>query len=242
MALQLPRCAECGAPIRSREDETCSYCGAALPWELWDEISNRRIELVEVDALSFEAAIYRVERSREFAGASLRATRARRRGRPRPPRTDEHGNVVQEASAEAALAFVGGFVLMVVVIILTKGRGLSWLIAPAAYGALLSAIQWRKRSRAWERFRRKRRASRERGRSVPIAAGVLEVGPPREHATHPERERVRTVVLHTLKGEHLVVAPEELAIEAGDVGIATVRGVELAAFQTMSHLRLDAGS
>ena len=53
MALQLPRCAECGAPIRSREDETCSYCGAALPWELWDEISNRRIELVEVDALSF---------------------------------------------------------------------------------------------------------------------------------------------------------------------------------------------
>ena len=241
MALQLPRCAECGAPIRSREDETCSYCGAALPWELWDEISNRRIELVEVDTLSFEAAIYRVERSREFAGASLRATRARRRGRPRPPRTDEHGNVVQAASAETALAFVGGFVLMVVVIILTKGRGLSWLIAPAptapssprSSGASAAA-----------------HGSVSGGSEGPPGSGegaspspraCWRSAPARARAA-PSASEVRTVVLHTLKGEHLVVASEDLAIEAGDVGIATVRGVELAAFQIMSRLRLDAGA
>lgn len=242
MALQLPRCAECGAPIRSRDDENCGYCGSITPWELWDEISDRRIELVETDVLSFEAAIYRVERSTEFAGASLRATRARRRGRPRPPRTDEHGNIVAEASAETVLAFAGGFVLMVLAIVLSKGRGLSWIIAPVAYAALLAAIQWRKRSHAWERFRRKRRASRERRPSVPLAAGVLEISAPREHTTSPELGRVRIVVLHTLRGEHLVVAPEDLTIEAGDVGIATVRGVDLAAFQAMSRLRRSVGS
>ena len=130
----------------------------------------------------------------------------------------------------------------VLAIVLSKGRGLSWIIAPVAYAALLAAIQWRKRSHAWERFRRKRRASRERRPSVPLAAGVLEISAPREHTTSPERGRVRIVVLHTLRGEHLVVAPEDLTIEAGDVGIATVRGVDLAAFQAMSRLRRSVGS
>lgn len=239
MALQLPRCAECGASIKSRDDENCRFCGALLPWELWDEISNQRIELVETDALSFEAAIYRVERSQEFAGASLRATRARRRDRPRPPRTDEHGNLVGEVDAETVLAFVGGFVLMVVAIILSKGRGPAWIIAPLAYAAMLATVQWRKRKKAWERFRKKRKASRERGLSIPMAAGILEIGPPREHAKSPDRGRVRTVVLHTLKGEHLLVAPEDLEIAAGDVGIATVRGVDLPAFQAMSKVTLS---
>ena len=77
---------------------------------------------------------------------------------------------------------------------------------------------------------------------MPLAAGVLEISAPREHTTSPERGRVRIVVLHTLRGEHLVVAPEDLTIEAGDVGIATVRGVDLAAFQAMSRLRRSVGS
>ena len=237
MALRFPNCGECGASIRSHDDEVCPFCGAALPWELWDEISARRIELVEADALTFEAAIYRVERSDAYAGQKLRARRARMRLRPKRPKLDAQGNIQTPATAEATLAVVGGGVLTILAIILMRGNGLA-LLVPIMYGALLATLEWRKRQRTEERLAKKRKAYFLGGHSFPLAAGVLEVAAPATHGEGDDAKRARAVVLHTAKGDqHVLLAPTDLEIEPGQVGIATVRGLDLLSFSVHDRIQ-----
>ena len=237
MALRFPDCAECGASIRSHDDDACPFCDTVIPLELWDEISENRIQLIEADALSFEAAVYRVERSDAFAGEKLRARRRRRRLRPKRPKPDAQGNVRTPATAETLLAFVGGGILTVIGVILLRGHGLALLI-PFAYAGLLATVQWRQRSREDRRFANKRARYFQGGHSYPLAVGVLEVTPPQTHGSGDDARRARTVVLYTAKGDqHVLLASPESELSPGDVGIATVRGIDLVTFAVQDQVR-----
>lgn len=236
MVLQLPRCAECGASLRSRDDEHCPFCGTVLPWDLWDEIAQARIELVETDALSFEAAIYKVEKSTELAGEALRAKRTRIRLRPRPTRRrtdDEEGlppEMVPEALLWFALSFGSGIGLMVI-----TGQHFWFFVTFIAGVIALGLRQDRAKKKEARRFAEKRKRYRERGHVFPLAAGVLEVGPPEFHDQAPDQGRVRIVVLHDARGnQHVGLAGEDTEVRAGDVGIATLRGFWLVSFRKMS--------
>lgn len=57
VVVDLPYRVQCGAAPSPRGQSNCDFCGAVLPWELWDELSRARVEVTPVD----EAAIARAD-------------------------------------------------------------------------------------------------------------------------------------------------------------------------------------
>jgi hypothetical protein len=157
MVLQLPRCAECGASIRSRDDDEYRFCGTVLPWELWDEISSTRIELVEVDTLTFEAAIHQVERSRELAGKVVREKLKEMRMRPKLRRVTEDG---VEVGPILALGLVVAAPSSAVIGYLLIGE-LGALLTPAALMLGITFRDSRREDAEKKRSRRKIRRDRK---------------------------------------------------------------------------------
>lgn len=232
MVLQLPRCAECGAPVRSREEGTCRFCGTVLAWELWDEISAVRIELVEAEVRGFEGAIYAVERSKALAGARLREKRAMRKALPDRPDSSGETN---HMSPGAAVLVLATFPLTIWAGASLAGMvgGLAAFFAHAGFAGWLDARGYGQKARAY-------RAARDRyhagGKVQLLAAGVLRVEEPAVHGDGAQAREARAVVLHTAKGDqHVALAAPDAKLAPGDVGIARLRGVELEAFEVRDH-------
>jgi hypothetical protein len=57
---------------------------------------------------------------------------------------------------------------------------------------------------------------------------------------HGEKERLaRTVVLHTARGDqHICVAAPDAGVAPGDIGIATIRGLDLVSFDVHRHIQV----
>lgn len=233
MVLQLPRCGECNASIRSRDDDACPYCGTLYSWELWDEISSLRVELVEADAATLEAAIFRVERSDELAGQVVRESARRRRRRPRRPDPSRDGRPVTLSSV--LFAFGGFFVAVLGGGALDGMRGMG--IGLVVFFAVSAIVEGRRQSKRMTEYHEKRRAFHAEERVVHLAAGALEVTAPTLHGEGADRRRARTVLLHTSTGDqHVCLAEPDATVAPGDIGIATLRGLDLVGFDAKSRI------
>ena len=72
VVVDLPSCVQCGAaPEKGGPD--CAYCGAVLPWELWDEPSNRRVEITPVQETVLDEALERARRSASDPASRIRS-------------------------------------------------------------------------------------------------------------------------------------------------------------------------
>ncbi|MEM9379850.1 MAG: hypothetical protein AAGB93_07850 [Planctomycetota bacterium] len=235
MVLKLPRRGECNASIRSRDDDACPYCGTVYPWELWDEISSLRVELVEADAATFEAATFRVERSNELAGKVLRESSKRRRRRPRRPDASREGPPVTLPSV--LFAFGGFFVAVLGGGAVDGMRGM--MLGLVAFVTVSAVVEGRRQARRMAEYHDKRRTFRAEEKVVHVAAGALEVTAPATHGQGAQRRRARTVLLHTSTGDqHVCLATPDASVTPGDIGIATLRGMDLVDFDAKS--RVDA--
>ena len=250
MPLRLPRCAECGASIRARADEVCGYCGSLLPWEVWDELSKVRVDVVECDLRSFEDALERVEQSPRFFRA---ARAARRRGaivRVRTKRRVRRRRARGEASAESApdeMAVVGGWLILVYVI--ATVAWFPWLLTAVivvfflAAGAFAVHVRKSRARSAEAAVKRRNRAKGRNRRKGPLsvcAVGVLHAGPIERHAARPEG-LWRSVALLTSRTDHMLcLADPRLALLPGECGIAWLNGVDLVRFEALE--RVEAGA
>lgn len=237
MALQLPRCAECGASVRSRDDEGCPYCGTAYAWALWeeltDEIAEDRAEVLEADALAFEAAIHRVECSPAFSRKRLGAHLENRRALPPRPQLDPDGTQLDPATLLLGMI---GFVVPTMVGLVTAGLPGAALGFLLGFG-LLGVLHLREHGGRVRRYRSARNRQLRRGKVLQVASGVLEVGAPEDHGSGPSARRGRAVVLHTAKGDqHVCLASADSTLRAGDLGIARIRGIDLEGFDVHDHV------
>lgn len=225
MRLELPDCDKCGAAIQSRSHEHCPYCGAVLPWELWDEICRSQVELIEVDERQVQRRLFEIEQSEAFKVAEFQASRSRRR------RIRLKGSIRRPgggAADDLGLIAAGLTVLASVFLWLMLRQPIVFAL-PVAVGGAIAAARTR-------RIRKRRAGRRDRGRSAArrvfktLACVVLEVTPPRRH--HPQDERpTRRVVLGTSSGkERIVVVDADSTIAPAELGIAQLSGMRLVDF------------
>jgi len=229
--MELPLCSQCGAAPGSRQELECRFCGAILPWEIWDEISRERIQIVEAEATSLLGAMVAVERSPEFRKAvgPLRRLRRRRLRKMRDRlATNQSAQPNQSISPGAALFL--GLVLVIVwaADTVTESRRALAFTAAAALTVLAMVIIFL-RSRLPKKRRRKRR--RIRGSIVPF--GVLAVSPP-QLLPHMTDELRRKVTLYFLsENQRVLIAKCDLELAPGQVGFGRIRGMYLETFRAM---------
>lgn len=71
--VDLPSCVPCGAAPEKRGEPDCACRGAVLPWELWDELSKRRVELTPVQETVLDEALERARRSASDPASRIRS-------------------------------------------------------------------------------------------------------------------------------------------------------------------------
>lgn len=235
VVVDLPYCVQCGAAPKKRRQPSCAYCGAVLPWELWDELSKRRVEITPVQETALENAMARARRSASAPRARSRA-RIRRMRSLRRRENRYHRTPKQDEADQTVMTFImGGLVVLagmgmllsrypiigsVVVLVVAQT---AWLISRAVT------------SRRHERTVRRRRAKRRHG-EARIAASVLAVSQP-ELTPGTESHWQRIVTLHVSRGhQRVLLAKADVGIRAGDTGVASVLGNELVDFRVHENV------
>lgn len=233
--VDLPYCIQCGAAPEARHQLNCAFCGAVLPWELWDELSRERVEITPVDEASIEAAIERAER---FA-TSRRPRSARRLRRLRDLRRQRRDKRrVQEAEGEeqaVGLAIGAGLFLLFGMGSLIAKHPLIGLLVLTAIGGGVWLVVRSIRARRRGQDARARRSTRRNGR-VQLPASVLTVGQP-ELTPGTETHWRRVVTLYVRRGHQRVLhADADVEVRAGDTGVASVLGNELIDFHAHENV------
>lgn len=234
MTIELPLCGECGAAPRSRQELECQFCGAVLPWEIWDDISRERVEVVETEATSLLGAIVAVERSAEFRKAAGPMRRIRRRrlrqmrdrlamGRSTRPSQDVPPGVILAFGAILLLSALGGAItsislhaaLMITGVLTLVALGLLWL-----------------RRRFRPPIKKRKRTKRRRRRSL-VPFGVLAVSRPQLFAGMPEGLRRKATLYFVSGNQRVVVTDPDVELIPGQVGYGAIRGLYLDSFHRM---------
>jgi len=237
MRLTLPRCAECGASIRARTDENCPFCGAALPWEAWDELIRARVEVIPCAAQSVEDALLRIERRPEFMRA--RIAERRRRARSRLKRERSRGAPEEPGVSDALPVLLWPGMLVLVSSTQTFDPVVLGLILLVSLALATLGWWWFSRRRSSGAARPKRRRA-----VFQVSAFVVLGSAPTPRESVRPGAGWRTVTLRAASGEEVRrFAQASLGLRAGACGIGWLRGVELARFQELEQLdALAAGS
>lgn len=226
MRLSLPRCAECGAAISNRTDEHCGFCGAALPWEAWDELLRARVEVIPCSEATLDAALRRIVRSNEFVRAELENQKRRIRLRLRRPGKRHRPERSRAADVSLALGYPIGAVL-----VLSNQTFDPIVLGVLVLATLALATLW------WWFWRGgklvvARRLRRPTNYSVGAFA-VLGLAPtPRDSVRAGPSWRMAT--LRSSEGEELrCFAEANLGLQPGACGIGWLRGVQLERFECL---------
>lgn len=228
MPLSLPRCAECGAAIRARTDENCTYCGAALPWEAWDELLRARVEVIPCSEATLDAVLQRIARSNEFVRAELENQRRRIRFRQQRPGKRHKPERPRVVDVLLGLAYPLG-----AVVVLSNQTFDPVVLGVLLLAALALVTLW------WWFSRGSKLVARRRRRPANYSVGafaVLGLAPtPRDSVRAGPGWRM--VTLRSSEGEELrCFAETSLGLQPGACGIGWVQGVELERFECLEVL------
>lgn len=235
-SIELPCCTQCGAAPRSRRQPSCHYCGAVLPWEVWDELSKHRLEVTRVEARELEDALEEAGRPGGRAPHRSAARRRLRRLRRRMPHRDPNGG---GGGLDPAGAFaIGAYIAIPAGLIFLQRASQDHFFA-TFIGLLVLALAAAIWSQSAGRKARRRRSARERiarsHGSRHVKSAVLAVSPPRV-VPGTEATWQRAVTLFTAGRRQIVVlAGDDVQLEAGDLGIASLFGTSLVAFERLGR-------
>lgn len=242
MTQDFPTCIQCGALPDSREVESCRFCSTPLPWSDWDLRSRRVVVLVPTNTMN--DAIARVEDSSEYLISSLALKRShiasRKWHRRQRSREDQLAGIPTKRNPEIVfymvVLFIGLFAILYVLLFAPRSSFPFFLVVVSLSVVAISVAR-----HSTSTAPRPRRQHRSHQRSWPkrkavVAAGITELGAPRPKGKR-RRTLVRDVHLRSKNGhERKVIAGVHLDLHSGDVGIATIRGKRLEAFDRRYHV------
>lgn len=238
VVVDLPNCVQCGAAPEERRQLECAYCGAVLPWELWDELSKRRVEVTPVQETALDEALERARRSAASPGSRIRS-RIRRMRRRRERRQREGARAAatggdMEEQLVGVLLILGFFVILAFATLVIEHP-----VAGAIGMVVIVVTAWgvvKVNGRRQDSTRVKRRRSLRRQGESRVAASVLAVSQP-ELTPGTETHWRRVVTLHVSRGhQRVLLADAEVGVRAGDTGIAKVFGNELVGFRVHENV------
>lgn len=238
VVVDLPNCVQCGAAPTKRGEPECAYCGAVLPWELWDELSKRRVEITPVQETALDEALQRARRSASNPASRIRS-RIRRMRRRRERARTAATEADEETQRTAVLVYCGLFGIWALA---------SWAIEQPVAGTILIVVLggafWvfaKSKGRREDAVRVRRRRALRRHGEARIAASVLAVSQP-ELTPGTETHWRRVVTLHVGRGhQRVLLAGADVGIRAGDTGVANVFGNELVGFRVHENVVESAG-
>lgn len=236
-SIELPSCTQCGAVPRSRRQPHCHYCGAVLPWEIWDELSQHRLEVTRVEARDLEDALEEAGGAKGRAQHRSAARRRLRRLRRRMAHRDPNGGGGGGLDPTGALA-IGAYIAIPagLIFLQTASRDHFVAIFVGLLALALAAALWSQSAGRKERRRRsvRERIARNQG-SRHVKSAVLAVSAPRV-VPGTEATWKRAVTLFTAGRRQIVVlASDDLQLEAGDLGIASLFGTSLVSFERLGR-------
>lgn len=235
VVVDLPYCIQCGAAPEKRRQLNCSYCGAVLPWELWDELSKRRVKITAVEEDEIETALAQARRSAS-AGRSRSRARIRRMRKLRWRRSprDRTQTMNHEDQSTMNLVILGLVVLGGLATLLQRQPVLgAFLVLGLCFAAWMFFRAFSARQN--ERKVRRRRAERRNGQAR-VAASVLAVSQP-ELTPGTDSHWMRVITLHVARGrQRVLLAKADVGVRAGDTGVASVLGNELVDFRVHQNV------
>ena len=223
VVVDLPNCVQCGAAPTKRGEPECAYCGAVLPWELWDELSKRRVEITPVQETALDEALQRARRSASNPASRIRS-RIRRMRRRRERARTAATEADEETQRTAVLVYCGLFGIWALA---------SWAIEQPVAGTILIVVLggafWvfaKSKGRREDAVRVRRRRALRRHGEARIAASVLAVSQP-ELTPGTETHWRRVVTLHVGRGhQRVLLAVISLNGADGDAREVQVRVVD----------------
>ncbi|MEE2940252.1 MAG: zinc ribbon domain-containing protein [Planctomycetota bacterium] len=239
VVVDLPNCVQCGAAPTKRGEPACAYCGAVLPWELWDELSKRRVEVTPVQETALDQALQRAQRSASgpISRARSRIQRMRRRRRRANAVAAETYRDRRRVEGLVGFCAFGVFALA------------SWVIEQPVAGTIgvvvIGGVVWslvKTNGRRSGATRVGRRRGLRRHGEARVAASVLAVSQP-ELTPGTETHWRRVVTLHVGRGhQRVLLASADVGVRAGDTGIANVLGNELVGFRVHENVLESVGA